>query len=65
MAVKTVNAEKKNLFQNLNEIAFNEGLSGLFAGASPRIGKSLLSGAIQFATYEETKTKIAQIFQPK
>lgn len=30
----------------------DEGLKGLFAGATPRIGKALLSGAVQFATYE-------------
>ena len=39
-----------------------EGLSGLFAGAAPRVGKAFLSGAIQFATYEETKKSIGKMF---
>jgi solute carrier family 25 S-adenosylmethionine transporter 26 len=46
-------------------IAKEEGLSGLFAGASPRVGKAFLSGAIQFATYEETKQSIGALFQSK
>lgn len=43
-------------------LAKEEGLTGLFAGASPRIGKAFLSGAIQFATYEETKQQFAKYF---
>ena len=46
-------------------LAREEGLKGLFAGASPRVGKAFLSGAIQFATYEETKKSIRQAFQIK
>jgi len=42
-----------------------EGISGLFAGASPRVVKALLSGAIQFATYEETKASIRFFFERK
>lgn len=34
----------------------------LWAGAAPRVGKALLSGAIQFATYEETKRQLADFF---
>jgi solute carrier family 25 S-adenosylmethionine transporter 26 len=45
--------------ESLTILAREEGLAGLFAGASPRVGKAILSGAIQFATYEETKQKIA------
>ena len=45
-------------FQTLATLAKEEGLEGLFAGASPRVGKAILSGAVQFATYEETKQKI-------
>jgi solute carrier family 25 (mitochondrial S-adenosylmethionine transporter), member 26 len=37
------------------QVAKDEGLAGLFAGTTPRIAKAILSGAIQFATYEETK----------
>jgi len=46
----------------LVKIAEEEGMSGLFAGTSPRIAKAVLSGAIQFATYEETKQKMSQFF---
>lgn len=49
----------------LVDLAQREGFQGLFAGASPRIGKALLSGAIQFATYEETKQSIAKTFYRK
>lgn len=47
----------------LVKLAQQEGASGLFAGASPRVGKAILSGAIQFATYEETKQKLSNFFQ--
>lgn len=50
---------------NLIKLGKDEGISGLFAGVTPRIGKSILSGAIQFATYEETKQKIANSFSKK
>jgi solute carrier family 25 S-adenosylmethionine transporter 26 len=46
----------------LVQLGKQEGLKGLFAGAIPRFGKALLSGAIQFATYEETKQQIAKRF---
>ena len=36
-------------------LAKEEGVNGLFAGASPRASKAFFSGAIQFATYEERK----------
>jgi solute carrier family 25 S-adenosylmethionine transporter 26 len=48
--------------ETLVQLGKQEGLPGLFAGASPRVGKALLSGAIQFATYEETKQQIAKQF---
>jgi solute carrier family 25 (mitochondrial S-adenosylmethionine transporter), member 26 len=47
----------------LAALARDEGLAGLFAGAAPRVGKAALSGAVQFATYEETKQKIASMIQ--
>lgn len=50
-------------FESLSKIANEEGLKGLFAGVTPRVGKAILSGAIQFATYEETKQAIAKSFQ--
>jgi solute carrier family 25 S-adenosylmethionine transporter 26 len=46
-------------------LAREEGLEGLFAGATPRVGKALLSGAIQFATYEETKQAINRFLEEK
>jgi hypothetical protein len=47
------------------KLAREEGLAGLFAGATPRVGKAILSGAIQFATYEETKSKVMDLVQFK
>lgn len=44
--------------QSLIKLAQDEGLPGLFAGSSPRVGKAVISGAIQFATYEETKQSL-------
>eukprot|EP00592_Proboscia_alata_P000612 CAMPEP_0194374930 /NCGR_PEP_ID=MMETSP0174-20130528/23388_1 /TAXON_ID=216777 /ORGANISM="Proboscia alata, Strain PI-D3" /LENGTH=467 /DNA_ID=CAMNT_0039154807 /DNA_START=39 /DNA_END=1442 /DNA_ORIENTATION=+ len=51
--------------ESLTSLYKEEGLRGMFAGASPRVGKAILSGAIQFATYEETKTSIAKLFAGK
>ena len=55
--------KKLSYLESLSKIAKEEGINGLFAGASPRVGKAILSGAIQFATYEETKQAIAKSFQ--
>jgi solute carrier family 25 (mitochondrial S-adenosylmethionine transporter), member 26 len=41
--------------QSLLQLGRSEGYDGLFAGAIPRLMKAFISGAIQFATYEETK----------
>lgn len=49
-------------FDRIVKIAKEEGVEELFAGSTPRIAKACLSGAIQFATYEETKQKMAQFF---
>ena len=46
----------------LTKIAEEEGVQELFAGSWPRFAKALLSGAIQFATYEETKQKMSEFF---
>ena len=51
--------------ESLATISREEGIAGLFAGASPRVGKAVLSGAIQFATYEETKQKINSLFESR
>jgi Mitochondrial carrier protein len=62
MAEKETDSEV-GYWNSLVTIAKQEGLSGLFAGATPRVGKAILSGAIQFATYEETKQEIGKLFQ--
>lgn len=55
-------APKLSYLDSFKDIAEAEGLSALFSGASPRVGKAILSGAIQFATYEETKQSLNRLF---
>jgi solute carrier family 25 S-adenosylmethionine transporter 26 len=55
--------ENRTYPERFIKLAKEEGFDGLFAGATPRVGKAILSGAIQFATYEETKSKVTDIFQ--
>eukprot|EP00980_Cylindrotheca_fusiformis_P028898 scaffold22672_cov141-Cylindrotheca_fusiformis.AAC.1 len=57
--------EREDYGEALLKLAREEGLKGLFAGATPRVGKAFLSGAVQFATYEETKQSISKILQRK
>lgn len=61
----TLRTDKPNAtyFDEFYYLATNDGLNALFAGLTPRIAKALLTGAIQFATYEETKLSIARFFQ--
>ncbi|KAL7429945.1 hypothetical protein ACHAXH_003848 [Discostella pseudostelligera] len=49
----------------MTKIANEEGAGVLFAGAWPRVAKAMLSGAIQFATYEETKQKMGELFMKR
>ncbi|KAL7534504.1 hypothetical protein ACHAXR_005918 [Thalassiosira sp. AJA248-18] len=56
------NSTKLSYVDRLSKIAKEEGVQELFAGSSPRIAKAMLSGAIQFATYEETKQKMSEFF---
>lgn len=59
--VKLSEEEKnKGYIESLVALGREEGLSGLFAGATPRAGKAILSGAVQFATYEETKQSMSK-----
>ena len=58
-------AKEGSYLDRLTTLAREEGLEGLFAGATPRVGKALLSGAIQFATYEETKQSINKFLDKK
>jgi solute carrier family 25 S-adenosylmethionine transporter 26 len=57
------NKKASSYIGSLVKLAEEEGIEGLFAGASPRVGKAILSGAIQFATYEETKQKLNYMFE--
>ena len=59
---KDPTVQSSSYTDTLIEIGRTEGLAGLLAGASPRVAKALLSGAIQFATYEETKRDLANYF---
>ncbi len=54
-----------NYLSTLVGLARTEGLSGLFAGAAPRVGKAMISGAIQFATYEETKQSMMKLLDKR
>uniref|UniRef100_A0A7S4N5T8 Mitochondrial carrier protein n=1 Tax=Odontella aurita TaxID=265563 RepID=A0A7S4N5T8_9STRA len=56
------NFSQLSYVQAFKDIADEEGVRALFSGASPRVGKAILSGAIQFATYEETKQSISKAF---
>mmetsp|Transcript_27692 Transcript_27692/g.52498 ORF Transcript_27692/g.52498 Transcript_27692/m.52498 type:complete len:113 (-) Transcript_27692:50-388(-) len=57
--------KKPSYLERLSTIAEEEGVSALFAGSSPRVAKAMLSGALQFAAYEETKQKISEMFTIK
>ena len=59
----TIDQDAGGYLDMLTTLAREEGISGLFAGAAPRVGKAVLSGAIQFATYEETKQTISKMLQ--
>jgi hypothetical protein len=52
-------------FGKLTKIAKEEGVGVLFAGSLPKVAKAMLSGAIQFATYEETKQKMDELFMKR
>lgn len=54
--------KKQGYIESLVALGREEGLSGLFAGATPKVGKAILSGAIQFAAYEETKQSMSKQF---
>ena len=60
--VMTNTTSAEGYLETFTEIADKEGKAALFKGAAPRVGKAILSGAIQFATYEETKQQILHLF---
>lgn len=64
-ASSNVSEKKISYVNTLAALAKEEGLKGLFAGATPRIGKAILSGAIQFATYEETKETVRKMLDKR
>jgi solute carrier family 25 S-adenosylmethionine transporter 26 len=49
----------------LIELGREEGVNGLFAGVGPKVAKAFLSGAIQFALYEDTKQSMQSMFNNK
>lgn len=63
MTANTGSYNNKNMIEMLISINESEGRQGLLAGASPRVTKAFLSGAIQFATYEETKQQVLDFLQ--
>jgi len=67
MAAKDDSDTDKHLsyVNSLYTIVEEEGLASLWSGTSPRVGKAILSGAIQFAAYEETKSSISRMFLKK
>ncbi|GAX26709.1 hypothetical protein FisN_2Hh344 [Fistulifera solaris] len=62
---ETTKQSNTNYLATLVGLAQTEGLSGLFAGAVPRVGKAMISGAIQFATYEETKQSMMKLLDKR
>jgi len=48
-------AARGNTFATMAKIAREEGPSALFLGLFPRMARSVVSGGLQFATYEFTK----------
>ena len=48
-------ALRMNPVQCIRQVAREEGIRGLYAGVSPKALRAVLSGAIQFSTYEATK----------
>jgi solute carrier family 25 (mitochondrial S-adenosylmethionine transporter), member 26 len=70
LMMKTSNSKNQTVGKKLPEGSYlnslvqlgrEGGLDALFAGAVPRVAKAFLSGAIQFATYEETKQSILKV----
>lgn len=51
--------------RSIVQLGQNEGWDGLFAGSIPRLMKAFVSGAIQFATYEETKEALTTFLSHK
>ena len=52
-------AEPPSVLATAQAIAREEGVGKLFSGLAPRLTRALLSGAIQFGSYEFTKGAFA------
>lgn len=52
----------ENYVRTLRDITRTEGLQALFVGTVPRVGKAVLSGAVQFGSYEFTKGSMSKQF---
>lgn len=63
MTSNTAGQNQNNMITTLITMYQDEGREGLLAGASPRVVKAFLSGAIQFAAYEETKQLVLGFLQ--
>eukprot|EP01036_Dinobryon_divergens_P028868 gene28868-37879_t len=50
-----------NIFAEVVSIYRGEGWAGLFAGLSPRLVRAVVSGAVQFATYEVTQNILSKL----
>lgn len=61
-AMAKPSSEGGNFVESLIRLGREEGLEGLFAGTLPSVGKAVVSGAIQFATYEHTKHLVNALF---
>lgn len=61
----TTTTTRTSYVGSLVELGQKEGLEGLFKGASPRVAKAFVGGALQFAAYEETKQSIVRLLQGK
>ena len=49
----------------LSGIAREEGFAALWTGTLPRVGKAIISGAVQFGSYEFSKSSMADFFSKK
>lgn len=59
------NRRKTSYVDALVEIAQKEGVPALWTGTLPRVGKAIISGAVQFGSYELSKSSISDFFSQK
>ena len=61
----TNHRRKTSYVDALVEIAQKEGVPALWTGTLPRVGKAIISGAVQFGSYELSKSSISDFFSRK